>query len=47
MPETTVNEYDEFDDEFEEYECCDECGCYHSHFKFCSQYDPSYYPDID
>lgn len=45
-----VENYDYWDDEDledDEGGCCDECGCYHSHFKFCSCYDPNYYPDKD
>jgi hypothetical protein len=40
-------EHEDIEEEDDESDCCDECGCYHSHFTFCSQYDPSYYPDID
>lgn len=35
---------DYFDDDDE---CCEECGCYHSHFRWCSQYDPPYYPGLN
>jgi hypothetical protein len=32
-------EYKDIEEEDDELDCCDECGCYHSH--------PSYYHDID